>query len=150
MLQNLVDGMDNDSDSGSEGGRERETRREMEMERGGEVGVRIRCFLLESLEAILRLKMRTVHQPNTLPPLSHPHNLPSQHMQHSLRHHRISPHRHSKRAIGRVVCINTTSSQGEWGGAADIYDDYRYSRFSMASRMLRFSMASGFGRAAGG
>ncbi|KAF8985496.1 hypothetical protein BDQ17DRAFT_1376710 [Cyathus striatus] len=133
----------------------------------------MRCFLLESLEAILRLKMQSflrlhqlhissqalhpphtsyqaVHQPNTLPPLSHPHNLPSQHMQHSLRHHRISPHRHSKRAIGRVVCINTTSSQGEWGGAADIYDDYRYSRFSMASRMLRFSMASGFGRAAGG
>ncbi|KDQ49279.1 hypothetical protein JAAARDRAFT_200988 [Jaapia argillacea MUCL 33604] len=30
----------------------------------------------------------------------------------------------------------------EWEGASDIYDDYRYSRFSMASKMSRFSMMS--------
>lgn len=36
------------------------------------------------------------------------------------------------------------SDQGgeEWEGASDIYDDYRYSRFSMASKMSRFSRGS--------
>lgn len=39
----------------------------------------------------------------------------------------------------------------EWEGASDIYDNYRYSRFSMASKISRFSkgsmhtLASGFG-----
>ncbi|THH28126.1 hypothetical protein EUX98_g6054 [Antrodiella citrinella] len=32
----------------------------------------------------------------------------------------------------------------EWEGASDIYDNYRYSRMSMASKMSRFSKASAF------
>ncbi|KAI0935551.1 hypothetical protein AcV5_003953 [Taiwanofungus camphoratus] len=33
----------------------------------------------------------------------------------------------------------------EWEGASDIYDNYRYSRFSMASKMSRYSKGSGLG-----
>ena len=35
----------------------------------------------------------------------------------------------------------SASSASEWEGASDIYDDYRYSRYSMASKMSRFSSA---------
>ncbi|KAF9554277.1 hypothetical protein CPC08DRAFT_672333 [Agrocybe pediades] len=37
----------------------------------------------------------------------------------------------------------SNSSQGEWEGYADIYDDYRYSRYSMASG--KFSLGAGAG-----
>ncbi|KIM37247.1 hypothetical protein M413DRAFT_448563 [Hebeloma cylindrosporum] len=49
----------------------------------------------------------------------------------------------------------SAASTGSWEGASDIYDDYRYSRFSMASKMSmssRFSVntgASGSGAASG-
>ena len=40
--------------------------------------------------------------------------------------------------------LSEYSDQGgdEWEGASDIYDNYRYSRFSVASKMSRFSKAS--------
>ena len=38
----------------------------------------------------------------------------------------------------------SASSASEWEGAADIYDDYRYSRHSMASKMSRFSASAGW------
>ena len=41
----------------------------------------------------------------------------------------------------------SSSSASEWEGAADIYDDYRYSRYSMASKMSRFSSAGWSGSA---
>ena len=43
-------------------------------------------------------------------------------------------------------------STGSWEGASDIYDDYRYSRLSMASKVSRFSVntgVSGSGSASG-
>ena len=38
----------------------------------------------------------------------------------------------------------SASSASEWEGASDIYDDYRYSRHSMASKMSRFSSSAGW------
>ena len=38
----------------------------------------------------------------------------------------------------------SASSASEWEGASDIYDDYRYSRYSMASKMSRFSSSAGW------
>jgi hypothetical protein len=38
----------------------------------------------------------------------------------------------------------SSSSASEWEGASDIYDDYRYSRYSMASKMSRFSSSAGW------
>ena len=38
----------------------------------------------------------------------------------------------------------SASSPSEWEGASDIYDDYRYSRYSMASKMSRFSSSAGW------
>ena len=35
-----------------------------------------------------------------------------------------------------------SEGEGDWEGADDIYDQYRYSRFSMASKMSRFSKGS--------
>ena len=37
----------------------------------------------------------------------------------------------------------SASSAGGWEGASDIYNDYRYSRYSMASKMSRFSSSAG-------
>ena len=41
----------------------------------------------------------------------------------------------------RPSLVPSAASTSEWEGASDIYDDYRYSRYSMASRMSRFSSA---------
>ena len=38
----------------------------------------------------------------------------------------------------------SSSSASEWEGASDIYDDYRYSRYSMASKISRFSSSAGW------
>ena len=38
----------------------------------------------------------------------------------------------------------SASSASEWEGASDIYDDYRYSRYSIASKMSRFSSSAGW------
>ena len=38
----------------------------------------------------------------------------------------------------------SASSPSEWEGASDIYDDYRYSRYSMASKVSRFSSSAGW------
>ncbi|KDR79719.1 hypothetical protein GALMADRAFT_93552 [Galerina marginata CBS 339.88] len=42
------------------------------------------------------------------------------------------------------------TSTGSWEGASDIYDDYRYSRFSMASKMSGFSLGGAGGGFGGG
>ena len=42
-----------------------------------------------------------------------------------------------------LVPSATSTTTTEWEGASDIYDDYRYSRFSMASKMSRFSSSAG-------
>ena len=41
----------------------------------------------------------------------------------------------------RPSLVPSAASTSEWEGASDIYDDYRDSRYSMASRMSRFSSA---------
>ncbi|KAF8879123.1 rab-GTPase-TBC domain-containing protein [Infundibulicybe gibba] len=47
---------------------------------------------------------------------------------------------------GRRPSLAPSSSSSkrseDWEGASDIYDDYRYSRYSMASKLSRFSLAS--------
>ena len=44
----------------------------------------------------------------------------------------------------RPSLVPSASSASEWEGASDIYDDYRYSRYSMASKMSRFSSSAGW------
>jgi len=46
----------------------------------------------------------------------------------------------------RPLVATSAASTGSWEGTSDIYDDYRYSRFSMASEMSmssRFSVNTG-------
>ena len=38
----------------------------------------------------------------------------------------------------------SAASTSEWEGASDIYDDYRYSRYSMTGKMSRFSSSAGW------
>ncbi|KAF8149384.1 hypothetical protein B0H34DRAFT_733556 [Crassisporium funariophilum] len=58
----------------------------------------------------------------------------------------ISPHFAERER--RPSLAPSATSTGSWEGASDIYDDYRYSRYSIASKMSRFSVMGG--SAAGG
>jgi hypothetical protein len=55
----------------------------------------------------------------------------------------ISPTSPTFSSVRRPSLAPSAASTGSWEGAADIYDDYRYSRFSIASKMSRFSSSQG-------
>lgn len=64
----------------------------------------------------------------------------------------ISPsfsHSSSSTNERRPSLVPSATSASEWEGASDIYDDYRYSRYSIASKMSRFSSSAGIGGWAG-